>query len=104
MNLDNFVVRPQRRWVETYVDPLAWHVLTPEAAGDVGEHLSGLPTAVRDDDEQAKRFDLLMLRLQLTQLTGEPGFDRLRSQVQLIATALLGQAQHPRDRRPAGAP
>jgi len=95
MNLDNFVVRPQRRWVETYVDPLAWHVLTPEAAGDVGEHLSGLPTAVRDDDEQAKRFDLLMLRLQLTQLTGEPGFDRLRSQVQLIATALLGQRNIP---------
>ena len=95
MNLDNFVVRPQRKWVEMYVDPLAWHSLTPASAGEVDEHLSGLPTSVRDDDEQAKRFDLLMLRLQLTQLTGEPGFDRLRALVQLVATALLDQRNIP---------
>lgn len=43
MNLDNFVVRPQRKWVELYVDPLAWHLLTPEGAGIVGEHLPDFP-------------------------------------------------------------
>lgn len=50
---------------------------------------------MRDDDEQAKRFDLLMLRLQLTQLTGEPGFDRLRMMVQQVAAALLDQRNIP---------
>jgi type I restriction enzyme R subunit len=50
--------------------------------------LSGLPTAVRDDDEEAKRFDLLMLRLQLCMLRAEPGFERLQQQVREIADRL----------------
>jgi len=95
MSLDNFLVRPQRRWVETYADIANWHALTPESAGEAGEHLASLPTSVRDEDEQAKRFDLLVLRLQLCQLGAEPGFDRLRDQVRAIATALLDQTNIP---------
>lgn len=89
MNVHNFVVRPKRRWVEIYSEAGAWHRLTPEQAGEIGEHLIGLPTARRDDDEAAKRFDLLVLRLQLCVLAHEPGFDRLRDQVREIASALL---------------
>jgi type I restriction enzyme R subunit len=98
MNLDNIVVRPERRWVETYADLANWHALTPEQASEIGEHLSGLPTTARDDDaddEQAKRFDLLVLRLQLCALATEPSFDRLRSQVQEIASALLEKTNIP---------
>ncbi len=89
MNVHNFVVRPHRRWVEIYADAGAWHRVTPDAAQEIGEHLIGLPSAVRDDDEGAKRFDLLVLRLQLCVLSAEPGFDRLRDQVRDIASALL---------------
>jgi type I restriction enzyme R subunit len=89
MNVHNFVVRPYRRWVEIYSDAGAWHRLTPEQAREIGENLAGLPSAVRDDDEAAKRFDLLVLRLQLCVLAHEPGFDRLRDQVREIASALL---------------
>jgi type I restriction enzyme R subunit len=89
MNVDNFVVRPKRRWVEVYADEARWLKLTPQDAGEVAEHLSGLPSTVRDDDEQAKRFDLLILRLQLGVLHAEPGFTRLRDQVREIAAALL---------------
>ncbi len=89
MNVDNFVVRPQRRWVEIYAELDRWEHLTPPEAGEVAERLSGLPTTVRDDDEQAKRFDLLVLRLQLCVLNAEPGFERLRDQVREIASALL---------------
>ena len=63
MNIDNFVVRPARLWVESYADEAAWAHLTPEKAADAVTHLPGLPGAERDDDEQAKRFDLLAHRL-----------------------------------------
>ncbi len=89
MNVDNFVVRPNRRWVDIYADLDRWHQLSPADAGEAAEHLAALPSTVRDDDEQAKRFDLLILRLQLCILGAEPGFERLRDQVRDIASALL---------------
>jgi type I restriction enzyme, R subunit len=89
MNLDNFIVRPERRWVEQWGRPDAWERPTREQLSEAAQHLSALPSCVRDEDEQAKRFDLLMLRLQLATLNAEPGFERLRTQVQEIAAALL---------------
>ncbi|MEV1144241.1 DEAD/DEAH box helicase family protein [Micromonospora sp. NPDC049799] len=95
IHLDNFVVRPKRRLVEYYVDFEHWHRLTPEAVDEIGGNLAGLPTAVKDEDEAAKRFDLLVLRLQLGQLDVEPAYDRLRRQVQEIASTLLEQTSIP---------
>ena len=95
MNVHNIVVRPHRRWVERYGEAGAWSTLTAEATEEIAERLSGLPSAVRDDDEAAKRFDLLLLRLQLALLAGDPGVERLRSQVQAVATALLEQTAIP---------
>ena len=96
MNVDNFLVRPARRWVETYSEWEPWRRLTPERAGDVARHLAGLPSTHRDDDEDAKRFDLIILRLQLAQLDGDAVlFERLRTQVRDIAAALLGQTAIP---------
>jgi type I restriction enzyme R subunit len=96
MNVDNFLVRPARQWVETYSDFNAWHQLTPEKAGDIAHHLAGLPSTKRDDDEDAKRFDLILLRLQVARLDGDAIlFERLRTQVQDIAGALLSQTGIP---------
>jgi type I restriction enzyme, R subunit len=89
MNLDNFVVRPERRWVEQWSRQETWQRPTPDQLAEAAGHLSKLPSSVRDDDEEAKRFDLLMLRLQLCALNAQPGFDRWRTQVQEIASALL---------------
>ena len=88
MRLDNFVVRPQRRWVEPWSDAKAWHKVTGDQLVELAEHVSGLPSALRDDDEEAKRFDLLMLRTQLGSARGDMGFARLRDQVRALADGL----------------
>lgn len=96
MNLDNFLVRPHRRLVEEYAHWSAWNALSPQTAGDVAEQLAGLPSAHKDDDEDAKRFDMLILRRQLAQLEGDVmAAERLREQIQNIATGLLNQTAIP---------
>jgi type I restriction enzyme R subunit len=96
MNLDNILVRPERRLVETYADWAAWESLTHEQAGDLAVHLAGLPSSARDDDEDAKRFHLLVLSRQLAQLEGDAvTAERLREQVQNIASGVLGQTSIP---------
>jgi type I restriction enzyme, R subunit len=88
MSLDNFVVRPQRRWVETWSNEKSWYTLNAEQLNELAQHVSGLPSAVRDDDEEAKRFDLLMLRTQLGCVRGDIGYVRLRDQVRSLTDAL----------------
>ena len=96
MHLDNFLVRPHRKLVEQYGQWPSWSTLTTEAADEVAENLAGLPSSYKDDDEDAKRFDLLILRRQLAQLKGDAvAAERLREQVQNIAAGLLGQTSIP---------
>ncbi|MDB5308094.1 MAG: Type restriction-modification system, restriction subunit [Gemmataceae bacterium] len=95
MNLDNFVVRPKRRLVETYAKPEAWAALSDEAHRELAGEVAGLPTELPSEPEEAKRFDLLMLRLQLALLLVEPAFERLRDQVKEIAGLLEEKASIP---------
>jgi type I restriction enzyme, R subunit len=95
MNVDNFVVRPHRRLVERYREPAGWVDLDLERATELAAGVADLPSVVRDDDEEAKRFDLIILRLQLCRLRAEPGQERLRRQVQTIAAGLLEQLAIP---------
>ncbi len=95
MNLDNFLVRPHRRAVEKYASADAWKALKPEDSEDL-LRVAALPSSVRDDDEDAKRFDLLILRRQLAQLDGDLVMaERLRETAQRIAGALLGKTTIP---------
>ena len=88
MNLDNFVVRPRRRIVEKYAKPEAWAVLWPDALSELSHQVAGLPSELDPENEEAKRFDLLVLNLQLAMLRSEPGFARLRDQVKALADLL----------------
>jgi type I restriction enzyme R subunit len=88
MNVDNFVVRPKRRFVERYGREDAWHSLGTEQVGELVREVAPLPTELVDNDEEAKRFDLLMLRLQLSVLHVEPGFERLKEQVRSLVEKL----------------
>ena len=60
------------------------------------QQLAGLPTVLLDDDELAKRFDLLVMRRQLAQVNGDMyEAERLREAIQGIAAALLGKGNIP---------
>jgi len=88
MNIDNFVVRPRRRLVEKYAKIEAWAVLPPEALSELSHQVAGLPSELDPENEEAKRFDLLVLNLQLAMLRSEPGYPRLRDQVKNLAALL----------------
>lgn len=88
MNLESFVVRPHRRLVEKYADPEAWIELPAETLTELSQGLAGLPSELEPENEETKRFDLLVLRLQLALLGSDPGFARLRDRVMEIAGLL----------------
>ncbi len=98
MNVDNFLVRPRRRLVEAWREASPWHTLTAASASELVDARSGLaslPHALPTEDEEAQRFDLLLLRTQLAVLHAEPAFERLKQQVMQIAGLLAEQAAIP---------
>jgi type I restriction enzyme R subunit len=96
MNFDNFIVRHKRRSVERYADGAAWGGrLSPEQLEELATEVAGLPSELVDDDQEAKQFDLLVLRLQLCVLRSEPGFERLQNQLKSIAAMLLDKSSIP---------
>jgi type I restriction enzyme R subunit len=95
MNPDNFIVRPKRRFVERYAKEDAWTTLSDEQCGELGREVAHLPTELVDEDEDAKRFDLLILNTELAVLRAEPAFNRLRQQVQTIVGALEDKGSIP---------
>ncbi|MBW8882933.1 MAG: hypothetical protein JF615_16365, partial [Asticcacaulis sp.] len=95
MNLDNFIVRSQRRLVEKYQAADAWTVLSEDVRHELIDTVAPLPSQVKGDPEEAKRFDLLMIGLELALLKGSKNFDRLKKQLIEIASALDEQTVIP---------
>lgn len=95
MNRENFVIRPKRRLVEKYAELAAWGSLTDEARNELAHDIAGLPSELDPETEEAKRFDLLILRLQLALLRSLPSFNGLREQVVGIAGLLEEKAAIP---------
>jgi len=95
MHEDNFLVRPRRQLVHRYRDRTAWDELDGRCVDELVAGLASLPSAARDTDEGAKRFDLLILRIQLCVLNGEPGFGALAERVRDLAGLLLEQTAVP---------
>ena len=88
MNVENFIVRPQRRLIEKYATAEAWQALGDDALHELAANVAGLPAELDAEDEEAKRFDVLILNLQLMRLRSEPGFARLQEQLKNIAGLL----------------
>ncbi len=88
INLDNFVVRPHRREVEKFRDDEAWAKIDPEKYYELTKIIAALPNELESEEETAKRFDYLMLKLMLTVLSPHRDFEKLRDQVIEIANRL----------------
>jgi type I restriction enzyme, R subunit len=95
MNVDNFVVRPRRLYVEKFSKSDAWNSLSPEDFHELSKHVADLPTTLIDSDEEAKRFDMMVLRAQLAILQAGTGFVGLREKIQRIASDLEEQIAIP---------
>ena len=65
MNLDNFIVRPKRRFVERYAQEEPWQKLSDEALGELSHEVASLPTELPDEDEEASRVKSVRSVLQL---------------------------------------
>jgi type I restriction enzyme R subunit len=68
---DSFVVRAHLRYVDQFSKRAVWDNLSTGQILDIETHLSHL-IAPYDDDEMARRFDLLMLNLQLSLIDKSP--------------------------------
>ena len=88
MNLDNFIVRPKRRYVEKFQEREAWESLNIEDRLELTEHIAGLPSALKDDELEAKQFDYLVLLAQLTLLRNDATFAKYQERIQTIASSL----------------
>jgi type I restriction enzyme R subunit len=81
--------------VEKYGDAKAWQSLDDEQRSELVEKVAGSPSELIDADQEAKQFDLLILRLQLAVLRHEKSFTRWSNDVREIARALEEKASIP---------
>lgn len=97
MSLDNFLVRPKRRQVEIYSRREEWESLTEQQLAEIVDNLGPLPTTLRDTDEMAKRFDLVVLSGELAAVQGdEPALAKRESTIRSVADGLLEQLTIPK--------
>ncbi|MGD0185232.1 MAG: DEAD/DEAH box helicase family protein [Roseiarcus sp.] len=96
MSLDNFIVRPKRRFVEKFAAAAPWASISLNEATELVEQVAGLPSSLTDGDIAAKQFDLLILRTQLASLRAEPAFEGLRTRIVQLAGLLEELSNVPR--------
>lgn len=89
MNRENFIVRLHLQAVERFQNPKAWESLSDDDHATLHRVLATMPTEQEEDDLEARRFDLMVLRMQLALAQGESRrFETLRATVVEIAELL----------------
>ena len=89
-NLDHsrFIVRKQLRYVTEYSNKSKWQNLSKGDVQEINDHLSHLQPANKDDDELARRFDMLVLIYQILLLSESGNTGKYMSKIFRTATAL----------------
>ncbi|HAU2169457.1 TPA: DEAD/DEAH box helicase [Legionella pneumophila] len=94
MNLDNFIVRKERANVERYAKRDQWDHLKEDDLTTLRNRLSNLPS-IDNDDELCRRFDLLVLNLQVAILQNNRTQEKYKLQIIEIAKGLEDKSNIP---------
>jgi type I restriction enzyme R subunit len=94
LNRESFIVRQHLEIVEKYQDPNSWNALNDLDMHELFTHIAPLMLET-EQDEMAKRFDALMLDLQLSVLNGEKKQIALVQKVITTAAKLSKKASIP---------
>ncbi|MFP9114652.1 DEAD/DEAH box helicase family protein [Flavobacterium sp. RHBU_3] len=92
---DRFEVRKHWRYIKEYKDRNRWNNITKVDQLDIQSNLSHLAAYKDDTDEYAKRFDLLILKLQLALVTGHKSQVRHITEINEIANLLFTKRNIP---------
>ena len=87
MNENNFLVRPHLELVERFRTPEAWETITRQDLAALNERVAKLPDQLDPEQEEAKRFDVVMLNAEIGLLRGE-SFKRQQNRIIKVASAL----------------
>ena len=89
-NLDEnrFVVRKEFRYVTEYSNKKKWLNLSKSDVQEINTHLSHLQPASKEDDELARRFDMLVLIYQILLLSGSGETGKYMSKIYRTAASL----------------
>lgn len=86
----HILVRPQDKSVlEHYQRPESWTSLSAADVERLSEHIAGLPMGTMAEKESAKRFDLLILQLQVGLFQADESWVKNQQKVEKIAVDLL---------------
>ena len=88
MEQQNFLVRKHLQQVEEFSERSRWDSLSDFDREQIAESLAHLPNGLPKENELAKRFDLLCLKLQLSVLKGTEDFISLRDRVRDLLARL----------------
>jgi type I restriction enzyme R subunit len=85
---ERFVVKRSLRHVVTFTEKNRWLNITKLDELDIKKYLSNLESSLPQDDEKARRFDVLTLKLQLALLTNSASVKKMVSTIRSIAHVL----------------
>lgn len=95
MDPTSFSLRPHKRYIDEFAHRERWNNLTNNDVMDLKDHIAPFSNLVVEDDEFARRFDLLGLNLQLELLNPEKKKSNTKTRVVTIAKLLDEKANIP---------
>lgn len=95
LNESSFIIRPFLRQVEKYKRKEPWEALGDEMVAELTTFIAPLPSELDLGEEDAKRWDYLLLRTELALLDGTKDFVANQAAIQAAADDLVGRASIP---------
>jgi type I restriction enzyme R subunit len=95
LNRERFVVKAKLQYVVEYSAKPRWERVSKADMADINTYLSNLVLPNSDDDEKARRFDILVLNYQIALISQAHRTDKYMNKIHSIAGALLKQQHIP---------